>query len=347
MKLHIFNPEHDIALASGLSNFTAPHAGRQLRSDVGFLPALWAGAGECVLVEHADEAEQRFRRLMHRPFGRFVEKQMLSVIDISRVEPWGWDAALKAFLLRMGVRAEVLPGDERLRLIRQLSSRATAVAMLPLLQGSGRTGESVMARSLGEAADALARWQSIVVKAPWSSSGRGVRFVGGQMAPAVERWMAGVIRRQGAVAIEPHYRKVRDFAMEFEADGQGAARYSGLSLFQAENGAYQGNIIASEEEKMEMISRYLPERLLRDVQEEICQCFSRLQNHPYQGPFGVDMMVVARPDAQGFLLHPCVELNLRRTMGHVALGLQHCCPLPSVMRVVCSEDHYKIKIQRI
>jgi hypothetical protein len=58
-------------------------------------------------------------------------------------------------------------------------------------------------------------------------------------------------------------------------------------------------------------------------------------------------MVVARPDAQGFLLHPCVELNLRRTMGHVALGLQHCCPLPSVMRVVCSEDHYKIKIQCI
>lgn len=30
-KLHIFNPEHDIALASNLSNFTAPHAGRQLR----------------------------------------------------------------------------------------------------------------------------------------------------------------------------------------------------------------------------------------------------------------------------------------------------------------------------
>ena len=46
MTLHIFNPEHDIALASGLANFTAPHAGRQLRHDLGFLPAIWAQEGD-------------------------------------------------------------------------------------------------------------------------------------------------------------------------------------------------------------------------------------------------------------------------------------------------------------
>ena len=42
MKLHVFNPEHDLALAANLSNFTAPHAGRKLRADLGCLPALWA-----------------------------------------------------------------------------------------------------------------------------------------------------------------------------------------------------------------------------------------------------------------------------------------------------------------
>ena len=54
MTLHIFNPEHDIALASNLSNFTAPHAGRQLRADLGFLPALWAEEGDVVLVENVE-----------------------------------------------------------------------------------------------------------------------------------------------------------------------------------------------------------------------------------------------------------------------------------------------------
>ena len=66
MKLHIFNPEHDIALASNLSNFTAPHAGRQLRSDLGFLPALWAKEGDRILVAHEESATKAFRRVCHR-----------------------------------------------------------------------------------------------------------------------------------------------------------------------------------------------------------------------------------------------------------------------------------------
>ena len=51
MKLHIFNPEHDIALAADLERFTAPHAGRQMRASLGFIPAFWAEDGDMVLVE--------------------------------------------------------------------------------------------------------------------------------------------------------------------------------------------------------------------------------------------------------------------------------------------------------
>ena len=40
MNLHIFNPEHDLALAANLRQFTAPHAGRQLRSDLAFIPVF-------------------------------------------------------------------------------------------------------------------------------------------------------------------------------------------------------------------------------------------------------------------------------------------------------------------
>lgn len=36
----LFNPEHEIALASNLMNFTAPKAGRMLRADLGFLPVF-------------------------------------------------------------------------------------------------------------------------------------------------------------------------------------------------------------------------------------------------------------------------------------------------------------------
>ena len=66
MTLHIFNPEHDIALASGLANFTAPHAGRQLRHDLGFLPALWASEGDIIMVDDVDQARRSLERLTHR-----------------------------------------------------------------------------------------------------------------------------------------------------------------------------------------------------------------------------------------------------------------------------------------
>ena len=61
MKLHIFNPEHDLALAANLKQFTAPHAGRQLRSDLAFIPALWAEEGDLVLVDDIDFAKNRVR----------------------------------------------------------------------------------------------------------------------------------------------------------------------------------------------------------------------------------------------------------------------------------------------
>lgn len=58
MKLHIFNPEHDIALARNDKYFTAPRAGRRLREDCGFLPALWADEGDFVLVGDVAKARQ-------------------------------------------------------------------------------------------------------------------------------------------------------------------------------------------------------------------------------------------------------------------------------------------------
>ena len=49
--IHIFNPEHDIALGAHVEQFTAPHAARQLRHDLGFLPMIWAEEGDKVIVE--------------------------------------------------------------------------------------------------------------------------------------------------------------------------------------------------------------------------------------------------------------------------------------------------------
>ena len=158
-------------------------------------------------------------------------------------------------------------------------------------------------------------------------------------------WVRHVIEKQGSVMVEPYYNKVRDFGMEFVSDGKGLVSYVGLSLFQTSNGAYTGNILAFEEEKEHMISRYISVDLLKSVQQKTCAMMGLLLKGRYAGAFGIDMMVVRRDDGDGFLLHPCVEINLRRTMGHVAISLtEHCSGLPKLMRIEYNSNVYKIRI---
>ena len=348
MKLLVFNPEHDLALAANLSNFTAPHAGRQLRADLGYIPAIWAAIDDYVLVENAEDAERRFLRLVHRPFGRFIEKEHIRNYSFTDVDVWGWDLAIRAFLIRWGVDAAVLPSVTQLDSIRQLSHRRYAMQLLSSLQLPGTLGSSEETDQVEAIVARLQKGEHLVVKAPWSSSGRGVRFMSGDMNIYDKGWLQNIIAKQGSVLVEPYYNKVKDFGMEFVSDGSGNVNYVGLSLFQTLNGAYTGNILASEEEKKEIINHYIPVCLLETVQEKVCACMGPLLKDRYAGAFGIDMMVVRRDDGDGFLLHPCVEINLRRTMGHVAISLtEYCSVLPKLMKIEYNSNVYKMRVNRL
>ena len=360
MTLHIFNPEHDIALASGLANFTAPHAGRLLRHDLGFLPAIWAKAGDTILVDDPEYAKQAYVKLaarmlragLHRLAGddtitfHPIRQNIQNVNIFDKVEPWGWNSALRALLLRRGVDGNLLPTDEQLQTIRQLSHRRTAGALLPLLRLDGTVGESVECKTVDEVETAVRNYGKAVLKAPWSSSGRGLRFVDDCQytvhSQHVAGWLRNVLDAQESVMAEPYYNKVKDFGMEFESDGQGTVTYLGLSLFQTQNGAYTGNVLATEAAKEASLSRYVSPTLLQTVRERICQELGERFRGKYQGPFGVDMMICTPS-----LLHPCVEINLRRTMGHTALTLSPADDdVRRVMRIDFNENMYSLRILR-
>ena len=360
MTLHVFNPDHDIALASGLSNFTAPHAGRQLRHDLGFLPAVWASDGDVVFVDDVDIAEHCWWKMVHRASKHlglnalndkkihFCDNRHLLSLQIDAVEPWGWNSALSAALLRYGVPTSALPHADVLSDVRILSHRNVSAAVLPHLRVPGTVGESRECHDVGSVRTAVAEWGRVVLKAPWSSSGRGLRFVDTDVytvdSTHVSGWLQNLLNTQGSVMAEPYYNKVKDFGMEFFSDGVGGIDYCGLSLFQTRNGAYTGNVLATESVKQELLCRYLPDNLLASVRNLMCQQLGSVFKDRYRGPFGVDMMIVASDG--GFLLHPCVEINLRRTMGHVALSLApDDDDIRRVMRIDYSENTYKLHIE--
>lgn len=213
MKLHIFNPEHDLALAAHLRQFTAPHAGRQLRSDLAFIPALWADQGDLVLVDDIDNARDKVRHLGEHLMEKveFITKlqleHLLKTEFIDCVHPWGWDLSLKGELERIGLPEIMLPTDEVLDKVRAISSRQWAAEHLQQ--------NVVYADNFALVKEYVMKWGKAVVKAPWSSSGRGVKYVSADEFrtngeyPAFQRWVSNIIFRQGGVTVEPYYNKVK------------------------------------------------------------------------------------------------------------------------------------------
>lgn len=358
--LHILNPEHDIALAHNDPYFTAPHAGRCLRADLGFLPVLWANDGDLILVEDVEMARERIRHLKGLACNAvFVTSRELSNFflesnpnSVEQVSPWGWDITLCHQLQKMGVPSSLLPTHERLNRIREVSGRAwLAKHLQPNLSifRSGVLQVPQMVTSVSDIDAMLSSSQevSLVLKSPWSSSGRGVRYVSGkqEFTTQLQGWVRKVIAQQGCVMVEPYYmNKVKDFAMEFFAHDDGHVSYEGLSLFRTVNGAYDGNIVATEEEKTTMMARYMGVDDLKNIAQEIIDVLQPCLQGVYTGPFGVDMMLLSQPKGE-LQIHPCVELNLRRTMGHVALAASRDTHLPQRLLRIEYTGRYHLRLK--
>ena len=301
LPLPLFNPWNDLALAANDPHYTPPASAMQMADDLCDLSHWWQDRG---------------------------------------VLPWGWSPLMVRLLREAGVSEDCLPTAQQMADFRAFASRQTAIRLLhqlratwsePFRSGS-LVGESVWCESEAEVLSAIAADGSrVMLKAPWSGSGRGVNPVTGQLSEKDVSWIRRILQRQGGVEVEPLYNKVQDFAMEFWAEG-GRVRYEGLSLFSTtEGGVYRGNLVASEAEKERRLSASVSLSLLHDLRHHLEELLTSA-GFPawYTGPLGIDMMSVEFQDSSfkfqdssfKFQVHPFVEMNLRITMGWVALQMQ-------------------------
>ena len=320
--LHIFNPSHDEALAANSPYYYPTRAARTLANDLGTLPTWWAQEGDFVLLpKDVTLPNNDFsHRGIHYVHLADVKKEIAS--NITSVAPWGWDALLLHQLQQTSLSPNLLPTENELKTIRQLSSRNTAVQLLKAVRKELPTtvGESFLATEEGQVAELIEHYGSIMLKAPWSCSGRGVFSADGQSPEGVRLRVARILREQGAIEVEPFYERIADFALEYEATTNGLI-YKGLSVFATTAiGAYAGNIVAEDH----VLLKQIPE----EIREVLAQATISLGKHlqeilkgKYTGPLGIDLMCVK--DKDRLALHPCVEVNMRNTMGQVALELRN------------------------
>lgn len=343
MRLLLFNPENDLALASNDPHYTPPASARQMARELADLPYLWAEPDDLVL----------------RSDGTFEKKDAPSFSLL----PWGWSPLLVCRLRNMGIPSMCLPSETELEDYRNFASRETAVRLLKHLRMSwpeafaeGKlVGKSCWCTVEKEVQEAYRNYGAAMLKMPWSGSGRGVHPIACKgLTDKDMEWVRRTLDRQGGVEVEPLYKKVQDFAMEFWASG-GRVRYEGLSVFETTaGGVYAGNLVASETEKEARLARFIDLGLLHQLRERLVFLFNDAGLPAwYNGPLGIDMMVVA--DAASsladqhevsfneFSLHPLVEINLRMTMGWVALHLQQKLDEKETgtFRILLSEGHYR------
>ena len=321
--VYLFNPEHDLALAHGAHNYTAPPFARQLRHDLRLLPAWLAPAGAYVAVPD-DALLDEDRRWLQDHLLDVTPIPIIQIADLGacRIHPWGWDATLRYQLESFGVSPEYLPTVKQLDWIRRLSHRRTSIAIHRAL-GEAFSPYPVELTTQQDIIDFINQHPGCYLKMPWSGSGKGIyRVIDPQEDSHVIHWIDGALRRQGSLLCEVGLDRVQDFAVECEC-GDGKTALTGYSVFESDFHSQfgTGRVAPMEELHQFLLKQYSD---LDKVVEKVLKAIDMIIAPHYDGPLGVDMMLY-RDEKGAIALNPCVEINLRMTMGMVtaAMGSRH------------------------
>lgn len=317
--LYLFAPENDMALAFGGKYYTPTPVARGISHDLSQLP-LWYAAEPCAEVLSAQVIDTD-RAALLETLGITARCVTRSSVATARCIPWGWSAYMVERLARAGIDRALLPDEKAIATLRELSSRATTRTILQALSqaemGYPLPPLPQILRSESEVQTYVESQCATMLKSPWSSSGRGVWAVRNGYDSVTARNAGNIIRRYGYIMGEQLQDKVTDMAMEFYSDGTRVS-FAGYSLFETDaRNAYQGNILAHDSDIENILLRSIDIDTLHRTRHALESILTNLIAPHYTGYMGVDM-ILYRNEAGKVLLHPCIELNLRMSMGMVA-----------------------------
>lgn len=339
--LHIFNPDTDYALASDAEAYTPPVAVMAMKTSLCLLPVTFCEPGSAILLppifrEQRNENGKYVQFSGNHPFAELVTAKDIKLVlpkylpdffisnPLSLIRPWGWNRSLRHELKSAGVFDNYLPSVDFINSLRAMSHRRLTIPFLNNMEGL-KSEQIEIPVEITSSEDALDFWKkkgNTYFKAPWSSSGRGILYTKDLERRHIEPWIRGIIRSQGSILAEKAYSRTIDFASEWECIN-GKAKFIGFSTFvTSERGKYKSNVVMPQEKLTAYILSTINHTSHVNNLEAILERQKLLlENYiapNYRGPLGIDMMVTDSGD-----IHPCVEINIRETMGHVAINIQN------------------------
>ncbi len=338
----VFHPACEMAVANGTNSFQPNKRIQQFSSDLQSLPVYLMNSSDFLLVEpdHVALARDFF-------YDSFPVEQILSIDDLTKkaaqgkvqlnaLQPWGWSPvlhkqlkSLKPYLsvaFNNSVVGEWQPG------YKPFFSRRFALSLLQEFLSSyskpwfiDSDQLPVACTNFQQVKQLLDKWDTIVLKAPFSASGRGIQVVSAeQWRPFHEQWGGGIIKRQGLIMVEPYLNAHMDVAFQYHVSDHGKICYLGPTFFRTDStGQYIGNYlgVAQLPEKLEQLVGFTLEQLDEAAHAILALLNETDINQFHRGHLGVDALVYE--DIQhNRRLYPIMEVNLRSTMGTLALALE-------------------------
>jgi len=337
--IYFFNPTCELAVANGSFSYMPPLLLQEMEYDLSILPLAFCTQKDIVLTETAPSAE--FVQNMENygfempEFCSLNRLEILSDHSFETISPWGWSPAahfkfknLKSKCTEDFKRSPVYNWKDEHKL---LFERSASLRFLSEIIGNNPPKWFVNKEMLGNKINSceeievlLTKHSPLVLKAPMSSSGRGIQIIRKpKLNTSNRQWISGILKQQKYIIAEPFLEKLFDLSFQFLIKDNFEVEYLGYSIFETNsNGQYKGTFIRPD------LTALFPDEDSSDIIDKINETAFIIRNALstsvyakwHRGFLGVDSLFFK--NQKSLMIQPCIEINSRMNMGILSLFLE-------------------------
>ncbi|MDR1632844.1 MAG: hypothetical protein LBR97_08225 [Dysgonamonadaceae bacterium] len=303
--IHYFNPGHETAVLNASKYYQPPRRVAKMQEDLALLPAWYASPGDYVFTG------QNFPN---------------ETLKNNSVELWGISPQSIHYFETLnklyGLQLQIPEWKEEYRFLgSRLAAQKTLAALMDAIPEIDKTILPQFYSNLDDVEKIVNPTLPYLIKSPYSSSGRGLLWLpSGKLAQSEKQIISGMLKKQSQVSVEKALDKRLDFSMHFEISREKETHFIGYSIFRTNaKGAYESSLLANREILEKQITDLINKDLLRKTEKILTGILQEMYAPHYTGNLGVDMLAYAC--GKQFRLHPCVEINMRKSMGYLAIRL--------------------------
>ena len=237
--IRFFNPGHEAAVLNASKYYQAPTIQVLMRNELAYLPAWYAQAEDSILIENPlpeiflSEIQEFFN------IAKPVIRSDLATLPNQTIDLWGISPQSIYFFEKLNqTHALDWKIPEWKEALRTLGSRWTAHSVLSELIKSVPEIKSDILPYQFSNLEALEEFllqskEQLLVKSPYSSSGRGLVWLPPEkIARSEKQIISGMLNKQGSVSVEKVLNKQLDFSLHFEISNDEKTEFIGYSVFQ-------------------------------------------------------------------------------------------------------------------